>query len=77
MTWDYLAVGAGFSDGVLAERLASQRVTPLFVLDCGSHIGGTAEDKLTAARASGTLWNTASRRVRTACSPKGIKCPFK
>jgi UDP-galactopyranose mutase len=43
--FDYLIVGAGFSGGVLAERLASQSGKRVLVIDKRNHIGGNAYDR--------------------------------
>jgi UDP-galactopyranose mutase len=43
--FDYLVVGAGFSGGVLAERLASQLGRKVLVIDRRRHIAGNAYDE--------------------------------
>jgi UDP-galactopyranose mutase len=42
--FDYLIVGAGFSGGVLAERIASQHNKKVLIVDRRNHIGGNAYD---------------------------------
>ena len=43
--YDYLVVGAGFAGSVIAERLASQHVAKVMVIDRRPHVGGNAFDK--------------------------------
>jgi UDP-galactopyranose mutase len=42
--FDYLIVGAGFAGSVLAERLASEGVKSVLIIDRRSHVGGNAYD---------------------------------
>mgnify|MGYP003288290736 FL=1 len=42
--FDYLVVGAGFADSVLAERLAAGSDKKVLICDKRSHIGGNAYD---------------------------------
>lgn len=44
MKADWLIVGAGFTGGVLAERIASQLQQTVVLMDQRSHIGGNAYD---------------------------------
>jgi len=47
--FDYLIVGYGVRWGVLAERLASQSVKKILIIDTRAHIGGNAYDHYDAA----------------------------
>jgi UDP-galactopyranose mutase len=42
--FDWLVVGSGIADSVLAERLASQWGDRVFVVDRRAHVGGNAYD---------------------------------
>src|ERR1700737_4025880 len=44
MKFDFLIVGAGFADSVLAERIASQLDKTCLVIERRNHIGGNAYD---------------------------------